>query len=166
MECIINGTKVKYEGNMVWKFGKKRWTSKEETWQGLKGCIHTDKKTGYKSHETKINGKTYITARILYKLSHPEWDIGDSGPNNTIDHIDIQSLNNSLDNLRTATMAQQSLNRKCMMTAKGCCWCERDKKWYAHISLDGKQTFLGLFTLEADAHQAYLDAVDKYRKNI
>ena len=158
MECIINGKKVKYEDNKVWVFGKKVWSSKEETWHVLKGNIDTNS-YGYKRHRTYVNNKLYTTARILYKLSHPEWDIDDSGPNNTIDHIDIQSLNNSLDNLRTATTLQQNLNKKCVINQKGYSWHKRDQNWYAYINIDGKQKYLGSFVLEADARQAYLNAV-------
>jgi hypothetical protein len=157
MEGIINGTKIKYEDNKVWKFGKKKWTSKEETWFVLKGYINTDK-SGYKCHKTGINKKYYTTSRILYKLSHPEWDIENS-KNNSIDHIDIQSLNNSLDNLRTATSSQQNLNRKCVINAKGYSWHKHMQKWHAYICLDGKLKYLGYFILEADARQAYLNAV-------
>jgi hypothetical protein len=159
MDGIINGTKIKYEDNKVWKFGKKMWKSKEETWHVLKGCIHTLLTTGYKRHITRINGRNYITARVLYKLSHPDWDIDDSSKNNTIDHIDIQSLNNSLDNLRTATMAQQIVNRNYVINQKGYSWNKRAQKWRARISIDGKQKYLGYFVLEADARQAYLNAV-------
>jgi len=161
MECIINGTKIKYEDNMVWKFGKKG-NSKEETWHVLKGGIDI-LKSGYQQHKTGINGKIYVTARILYKLMHPEWNIEDSSKNNTIDHIDINSLNNSLNNLRVANASEQSLNRKFVINAKGCCWIEARQKWSARIRIDGKRKYLGYFEKEADARQAYLDAVAKHR---
>jgi hypothetical protein len=161
MECIINGTKIKYEDDKIWVFGRQR-SSKEETWYVLKGNIQT-LKSGYKRHRTGINGKQYTTARILYKLSHLEWDIEDSGPNNTIDHISINSLDNRIENLRTATMAQQTLNRKCMIDVKGYYWCKASQKWKAQISIDGEYKYLGYFDLEADARQAYLDAVAKHR---
>ena len=159
MECIINGIKVKYEDGMVWKFGKKMYNSKKETWFILKGTILINKKTGYKYHRTGINGKQYITSRILYKLMHPEWDIEDSSKNNTIDHISINSLDNSLENLRTATWSEQMLNKKRVINAKGYTWREDLQKWQAMISINGKQKHLGRFELEADARQAYLNAV-------
>ena len=159
---IINGTKIKYEDDKVWVFGKKIWKSREETWFVLKGCIHT-LKSGYKSHRIKINGKQYITSRILYKLANPEWNIEDNSCNNTIDHININSLDNRIENLRVATSSQQNLNVKRVINAKGYNWDKASQKWVAQISIDDKKKHLGYFVLEADAHQAYINAVAKHR---
>lgn len=154
----INGCLLKFKDDKIWKFGKQNWSSKEETWFVLKGTIHTGK-SGYKCHKTQINGKKYTTARILYKLAHPEWDIEDSSKNNTIDHISINSLDNSLDNLRVATTLQQNLNRKIVINAKGYSWHKASQKWMARIKIDGKNKHLGYFEKEEDARQAYLNAV-------
>jgi hypothetical protein len=158
MECLINGTKIKYEDGKVWKFGKASWNSREETWFVLKGTILPTGRI-----QIQINYKTYYKHRLIYKCHHPDWDIEDSGPNNTIDHININCTDNSLDNLRVATMLQQNLNKDYVIQAKGYYWRECRQKWYVKISINNKQINLGWFELEADARQAYLDAVQKYR---
>jgi hypothetical protein len=151
----INGCLLKNVDGDIYKFGKFRHTSKEETWFMLPGNIKPDGRI-----QIKINGKKYYKHRLLYKLSHPDWDIENSGPNNTIDHIDIDCKNNSLNNLRTATALQQVLNRKCVINAKGYTWNKRYQKWEAQIQIDGKKKHLGYFVLEVDARQAYLTAVE------
>jgi len=158
MECIINGTKVKNVGGDIYKFGKKKWSSNEETWFILKGYTRLD---GYIA--IQMNYKLYLKHRLLYKIANPNWDIDDLRPNNSIDHINIDCRNNSLENLRPATRLQQNLNRKCMINVKGYTWIEKLKKWVARISINNKNKYLGQFELESDARQAYLDAVAKHR---
>ncbi len=149
----INGCLLKNVDGDIHKFGKKVWNSKEETWFVLKGCILR----GY--IRIKINGKNYYKHRLLYKLEHPDWDL-EYSPNNSIDHKNIDSRDNSLNNLRTATALQQTLNRKCMATAKGYIWNKRRQKWEAQICINYKHKHLGYFVLESDARQAYLTAVE------
>ena len=163
MEIIINETRIKYEDGKIWKFGKRMNTSKQETWYVLKGNIQTNQ-TGYKLHRTYINGKKYNTSRVIYKIHNPKWDIDDCNINNTIDHINRDSLDNRIENLRIATMLEQVLNTSHVINQKGYSWIKRDKKWYAYISIDGKIKNLGLFVLEEDARKARLDGILKYHK--
>ena len=41
---------------------------------------------------------------------------------------------------------------------KGVCWYARVRKWYAQISVGGKNLSLGYFATEAEAHEAYAAA--------
>ena len=75
-----------------------------------------------------------------------------------IDHIDRDKSNNYLSNLRIATTQENSRNTN----AKGYTFHKQQQKYQAQIVVDGKHIYLGLFDLEADAHQAYLDARIKY----
>jgi len=145
MELEINGAKLRvYEDGRI------------EQYIQLKGSINNAK---YKHHRTGINGKSYITSRIIYKAFNPEWDINDSSPNNTIDHINIDSLDNRISNLRIANMTEQSNNRKYVINQKGYSWNKQNKNWVARIKINGKQTHIGSFMTEQEARQAYLDAV-------
>jgi hypothetical protein len=148
----INGCLLKNVDGDIYKL--RIYKSKEETWHILKGNIQP---LGY--IRIRINGKQYFKHRLLYKLAHPDWDL-EYSPNNSIDHKNIDSRDNSLNNLRTATALQQVLNRKCMATAKGYTWNKRYQKWQARICVNGVHKFLGYFVLEVDARQAYLTAVE------
>ena len=161
MEIIINETCIKYEDNKIWKFGKYK-RSKQNTWHILVGSIHIDQ-NNYKSHKTKINGKEYTTSRLIYKLHNPEWNINDSSQDNSIDHINRNSLDNRIENLRVATMLEQALNKDCIINAKG--YYFENGKWGAKINIDGVRKSLGYFEKEEDARNAYLNAVQE-RKSL
>lgn len=100
MELELNGAKLRvYEDGRIEKFGKKHWNSQEHSWFELKGCICIQK-CGYYCHSTTINRKKYTTSRIIYLAFNPSWEIHDSKKNNTIEHIDRNSLNNHINNLK------------------------------------------------------------------
>ena len=42
----------------------------------------------------------------------------------------------------------------------GVSWHKQDKKWMTSITINGKQKFLGLFTEEFEAFEAYRQAVN------
>jgi hypothetical protein len=156
----INGSLIKYEDGKIWKF-KKYKNSKQDKWIILEGCSSIHKITGYKIHLTRFNGKNFVTARLIYKLHNPDWNINDNSSINTIDHININSLDNRIENLRVATMLEQTLNRKITINAKGYYWVKSRQKWQAYISINNKSIFLGRFKKEEDARQAYLNAVNE-----
>ena len=161
MEFELNDAKLRiYEDGKIERFGKRSCNSKEETWHELKGCIAIEK-SGYQSHRTKINGKSYITSRIIYYAFNQDWDIHDVSKNNTIDHIDRNSLNNHISNLRVANRSEQALNRDCVINAKGYCW-DRGK-WRARIMINKKRIYLGRFDTEQEVSLAFQNAVLKYR---
>jgi hypothetical protein len=137
-----------------------------ESWIQLKGWITTDKRSGYKRRCTEIQGKQYTTSRIIYKAFHPEFNL-EYTPDNTIDHINRNSLDNRLCNLKVANMSEQNLNRKWLnyKKAKGCYFDKRRNLWYARIQIQGKTKHLGYFETEAEAHTTYLVAKAKHLGN-
>ncbi len=159
IEFIFNETKIKvYPTGEVWKFGCKNQNSKEE-WIQLIGSIVINK-DGYTYHRTKINKKSYTTSRIIYKAFNLEWDITNT-KNNEIDHIDRNSLNNHISNLRIATSREQKINTNHVINAKG--FRFKNNKYVASIKNNSKYIHLGSFNTEEEASLAYQNAVLKYR---
>ena len=159
MEFELNDAKLRvYEDGRIERFGKIVWNAQKFTWHELKGCILIHPKSGYQSHKTTINYKLYTTARVIFYAYFPDlFDIND--PITTIDHINRNSLDNRISNLRVATRTEQNLNRE-FKNAKGYYW--NKGKWHAQIQINGKQIHLGYFNTEQDARQAYLNAKEKY----
>lgn len=76
-----------------------------------------------------------------------------------VDHKDRNGLNNTKNNLRTATMSQNlgnsCENRKRISKYKGVTLCRKTNKWRAHISINYKKYHLGYFHSQEAAAMAY-----------
>lgn len=77
-----------------------------------------------------------------------------------IDHINRIRNDNRIENLRDITHQQNGFNRN----AKGYYWYKPNKKWLAQIVVNKKHIYLGSFTNEQDAREAYLQAKEQYHK--
>ena len=110
------------------------------------GYIHPE----YKRHRVKIDQKEYHTARVIWMLVYGE-DPGED----VIDHIDRDSSNNKLNNLRRTTQKQNRLN-----TTKHKGWCYRPSKnkapYQALMMIEGEQHVLGYFHTPHDAQCRYI----------
>jgi len=76
-----------------------------------------------------------------------------------VDHADGNALNNCRANLRVCTKHENQRNQRPQggrsSALKGVSWHKRDKAWYAYISINDKQTYLGKFLSEREAGMAY-----------
>lgn len=102
-------------------------------------------------------GNFYAVREIDGKTFYLHWAIlGIKG----IDHIDGDGLNNRRENLRSATMKQntRSFRKKSSgMSSKfrGVHWHKKTSKWRSKINRNGIGFHLGLFLDEKDAARAY-----------
>jgi hypothetical protein len=74
-----------------------------------------------------------------------------------INHVDFNKLNNKVDNLEIITN-RKNANQKHLKSSSvytGVCWHKPNKKWMSYISINGKSKYLGLFTNELEASEAY-----------
>ena len=104
----------------------------------------------------KINGKRFMV------LMHHEV-IGKPPKGLETDHENGQGLDNQRKNLRFVTTRQNAQNRKNLKKSSqypGIDWFKRNKKWRAHIRINGKLKYLGSFTNEFEAFSAYRQAVE------
>lgn len=77
----------------------------------------------------------------------------------TVDHANLNRLDNRRSNLRPATRAQQQQNRGPQSNSrsglKGVSWHRQHRRWRATIRLDGRHVHLGLFDDPTEAARAY-----------
>ncbi len=82
-----------------------------------------------------------------------------------VDHINGDTLDNRLENLRVVTHRGNQHNRKERREGRtssryvGVYWNKKQQKWWAQIGEHGKKRHLGRFTSEEDAHRAYQKAL-------
>ena len=108
----------------------------------------------------QIDGRLYLAHRLAWLYSYGAW------PENQIDHIDQDSLNNRLINLRDVTNAENNKNRKRQNKNRsgvtGVLFINDRQKWRARIAVNGKFIHLGYFEVKDDAIVARKNADVKY----
>lgn len=103
--------------------------------------------------QINMGGRSIMSHRIIWKMETGEEPL-------TIDHKNTMKSDNRWENLRPATAAQNSQNRRGKVkrnggTLKGANWNKADRVWRASIRANGTTLYLGRFSTEADAHARY-----------
>jgi hypothetical protein len=100
-----------------------------------------------------VGGQQYLAHRLAWLYVHGKW------PPDQIDHVNANGLDNRLANLRLASQGLNNANRRLGRNntsgIKGVRWHSGHGKWYAGISIAGRQKHLGTFTSKEEATQAY-----------
>lgn len=106
-----------------------------------------------------VDGKEYYAHRLAWLYVHGVW------PQADVDHIDGDPSNNRIDNLRSVTHAQNTLNSRQRPVGisglRGVTLHRNTGLWNSRIRLNGRQVSLGYFQDAQEAHKAYLAAVEK-----
>lgn len=115
----------------------------------LKGC----KIRSHNKYVVSFNRVQYPATHIIWLLMTGCW------PKNVIDHANCDSLDDSWNNLRECTSAQNCYNKSVTSRSasgvKGVFWDKERNKWSTYITKDYKVRFIGRFdTIEA-AKAAY-----------
>ena len=109
--------------------------------------------------QLRFRNKRYYAHRIIWFLIKGEQ------PPKILDHINNDTDDNRIENLREASCSENQYNvfkRKDNKSGvKGVFWCKRTKKWNARIRKNRKRTYLGQFSDLKDAEQALKDARQK-----
>lgn len=122
------------------------------------GCLKS-KQGRHKYWVVRIFNRLYRAHRIVWSLHHRE--IIDSAL--TIDHVDGDTTNNHVDNLRKATHAQNSFNaaKRSDNTIGFKGVFPRGKRWRAKATLRGKPVFFGTYDTPEEAHVAYVEGAKR-----
>jgi hypothetical protein len=110
------------------------------------------KRPGKMYMATKISGQHFCIHRLIWVWHHGDWP-------EQLDHIDRNTLNNKIENLRSASASKNMMNRKTFKNNKsgyrGVSWHKTQKKWFAYVDADKKRKNLGYFdSLEEAANVA------------
>lgn len=121
------------DGELYWKISL---SSKSP-----KGCIAGTKgKDGYK--RIGLNRKKYLNHRFIFLMHHGYLP-------KIVDHIDGNSENNRIENLRPATVSQNQWNsvknQKNTSGYKNVTWSAKLKKWQVIVRVYRKDIYIGYF---------------------
>ncbi len=109
------------------------------------GCFNTH--TGYQ--QVSIFDRLFRSHRVAYALAHGCW------PGRQIDHKNGVRTDNRLANLRVVDNATNGRNKAKFSSNSsgftGVSWNKKSQKWQAHVTIDGKQEYLGLFESLSEA---------------
>ena len=96
-----------------------------------------------------VDGKTYTVHRLIWM-----WHYGYM-PENAIDHIDKNTINNKIENLREVSRVCNLRNSKqqdrTISGVKGVYWRKNDNSWCSKISINAKSIYLGSSTCKIEA---------------
>jgi hypothetical protein len=157
--CDPSPLRLEEESGLKWKV-RRGGKANVGSWAG---CVRELKQCGRirKVWVVRIDGKLYLASRIIYFMAH-----GVDPYPMEVDHEDINSLNNNIDNLRLGDDVLQCQNQAIRSDntsgVKGVHWHKQKSKWQAHINVENKQKYLGYFTTLKEAAEARNAAVRKY----
>ena len=143
--------RVRYDGeNLIWFDAKNKY---------LNGEICGRREShGYRRIFLRNHGMVQVH-RVIFYMVHGFLPT-------VVDHADGNSLNNSVENLRAATISQNATNCKTPVTntsgRKGVYLHKLTGKWQASIRAEDKLKHLGLFEKFEDAVKARETAEEKY----
>lgn len=104
-------------------------------------------------YSTLIKGKQFRNHRVIWELHN-----GDVPAGMKIDHVDRNTHNNSISNLRLATSSENMFNRGATRRSrsgyKGVLWDGRRNRWYVQVVVEGVKHWGGAFDCVHKAGEA------------
>ena len=132
-------------GELRWRCNRSFTSTNAGT---LAGCVY-ETSTRYRYKRVKVFGVRYLVNRVVFKMTHG------ADPSEFVDHRDLDSLNNDPNNLRDATVAQNSMNsRKFVGVSK---IKDRDG-WVVRMRVDKRKVYVGYYKCFGRALKARREA--------
>jgi hypothetical protein len=136
------------------------------TW---KGDMYHKSRIGKIAGSVKVDGYVIITiaGKAYYAAPLARFYVTGKWPANTVDHVNRIRSDNRWANLREATYAQNSSNRKLVITNKsgyrGVSFAVKNGKWRASLKCAYKTINLGDWDTPEQAAMAYdLEAIERF----
>lgn len=159
-ECFVYERKT---GCLFWKkrplrhfSGRTAWKKWNTRYAGTKAFITVVKGYRYSS----IDGVRYAAHRVIWKLETKK------EPPVMLDHEDRRRGNNCFTNLRSASYSQNMSNtsRRTLNSSgrQGVYWRSGRQRWYAYLTKNRVQIWLGSFKKRSAAVQARTVAEQRY----
>lgn len=138
------------------------------SWKVNRGRVKAGDAAGY-HHKgdnylyVKIRPHRYPAHRLAWFLHYGRW------PENVIDHINGNGLDNRLCNLREATISENMFNSRTPKSntsgRKGVCYDKLNKKWMAYVGFEGRFINLGRYRTLEEADAAARAGREKFHKD-
>lgn len=115
---------------------------------------------GYVAHSFKEKHRKFSTTVKLHRL------IMNATPEQVVDHINGNKLDNRRENLRVCTQAENTRNNRTprknkTSRFKGVSWYPRGNRWKAQIQVNKQKKHIGYFPSEEEAALAYDEAAER-----
>lgn len=129
----------------------------------IKNQVKIGQKAGYTSGRKylylELDNKTYSLHRLAWFYTYKTW------PKWDIDHINGNTLDNSINNLRDVPTRANCQNRKTHREGKlvGAHYVKTNNKWKSRIQINGKTIQIGTFNTQQEAHEAYLNRLEQLK---
>jgi hypothetical protein len=108
-----------------------------------------------------INGKLYLAHRLAWLYVYGNMP-------NVIDHVDRNTTNNKIENLRDCSNSQNGFNKAIAKNNKSgfknVCWDKFLNKWKVQLKVNNKHHHIGVFDNLEFAGLVALEARNKYHK--
>jgi hypothetical protein len=138
-------------GNLIWK---------QPTGRRISAGDIAGRNTGF-YRMIGLMGKSHMAHRLIFMFHH-----GYFPPE--VDHIDGNKMNNKIENLRSATHAENLKNQKLRYDnkagVKNVAWATREQKWRVRVTVNGKDKHIGYFKDRDLAGLVAIEACNLYHK--
>lgn len=132
-----------FESDRIFRSWNTKWAGKE----GF-ATVRESGRSGYKCYIGGIFDKSHKAHRVAWAIYYGEWP-------EHIDHINGDTLDNRICNLRSVSHRENMMNASLPSDNKsgriGVCFNKKTGKWLATIKINRRHKYLGDFTLKEDA---------------
>lgn len=140
------------DGHLIWKNKTSAYSNNNI------GKVAGSKSKRFRYLRVKVASNMYLIHRLVFLWHHgfiPE----------KTDHINRDSFDNRIENLRECTASQNMMNSKVRSDSKtgvkGVHWSKSRMKWHVHIGFEGKKKHLGSFESLTEAETVAISARNK-----